>query len=188
MKTDSSGNMQWCKDYLSDSSYDGPGQISRVTPTSDGGFLVSFQSSDSLSVSTGGCLMKTDANGNQIWMKEYYPIAPYFTRPQIINSNIYLACMNNGQSNVIVLRTNLQGVPILANNYTSSNARSFYDGLTFDRLHELRKHVILICERTVFKCPFYTFNHTRGAMIAHWKEVCPETSLITGRRLYYTLY
>lgn len=76
MKTDSAGNMQWCKRYLPDSSYGEVDELSWVMPTADSGFLVTFQTEDSVTYTDGGCLMKVDANGNLVWIKEYYGISP----------------------------------------------------------------------------------------------------------------
>jgi len=132
MKTDSSGNIQWCKGYLPFNSSEGAIVSSRVTPTADSGFLVTFLTYDSITVAEGGFLMKTDANGNILWMKEYYPGGPLYTKPQIINSNIYLSWLNISYSNIMVLRTDLQGIPILANTYTSSRSYGFCDGLTLN--------------------------------------------------------
>lgn len=132
MKTDSSGNVQWCKSYLPDSSYDGGFESSSVTPTADSGFLVDFVKNDTDFISSGGCLMKTDAHGNLLWMKEYYGMRPRYGKPQVVGSNIYLLWWGIGANYVTVTKTDIQGVPILANSYTSSNAYDFFDGLTLN--------------------------------------------------------
>jgi len=131
MKTDSAGNIQWCKRYLPDSSYEGGGEGSWVTPTADSGFLIAFEKDDSNTFAYGGCLMKTDANGNPLWVKEYYGAIPGSNGPQVINSNIYLSWWGiNGTNYAVIMKTDMQGIPILANTYTNSNADGLYDGVT----------------------------------------------------------
>ena len=133
MKTDSSGTLQWCKRYWPDSSYLGGGEGSWITPTADSGFLVTFGTVDSVTFAYGGCLMKVDARGNPLWVKEYYGVAPGYIGPQVINSNIYLSSWGiNGTNYAVVTKTDIQGIPILANTYTNSNAGGLLDGLTLN--------------------------------------------------------
>ncbi|HTB32226.1 MAG TPA: T9SS type A sorting domain-containing protein [Bacteroidia bacterium] len=132
MKTDSAGNLQWCKGYLPDNSFENVIVSSRVLTTSDSGFLVAFVTYDSTTIAQGGCLMKTDANGNPLWTKEYYPGGPFYTRPQIINNSIYLSEINISTTTMMVIKADKQGIPILANTYTNPNAIQPCDGLTLN--------------------------------------------------------
>ncbi len=132
MKTDSSGNIQWCKRYFPDNSINGAGEYSRVTLTADSGFLVVFGTVDSVTSLGGGCLMKTDKNGNPLWVKEYYPNGPEFTKAEIVNGGIYIPECNESRNKIMILKTDLLGMPLLANTYTNSNSYSFYKELTLN--------------------------------------------------------
>ena len=132
LKTDSVGNIEWCKQYYPDSTYsfsaDSP--ITRVALSPDSGFLVTFDYSDSIHYNDYACLMKTDSKGNFQWAMRYDTGAPQFTKPQIRNGSIYLAYGFNLFSNIEILKTNMNGVPLWNFIYDGPDLCWFYDGIT----------------------------------------------------------
>jgi hypothetical protein len=68
IKTDSAGNETWLKTFNIDN-YD---IAAYVEQTLDGGYIITGRTSDNVVGGFGGCLIKTDANGNEIWTKTYH--------------------------------------------------------------------------------------------------------------------
>jgi Secretion system C-terminal sorting domain len=149
LKTDSSGNLLWCKQYFPDTSlgYAVASAETRVTLTPDSGFLITFESADSISSNIYTCLMKTDVNGNIKWAKRYNLSVEVsgFTKPQISNGSIYLP-FSYGPSPpyITVLKTTMQGIPIWYYKYTGmnwgygavsdNNGNTFLSGVSVDSL------------------------------------------------------
>ncbi|HTA26520.1 MAG TPA: T9SS type A sorting domain-containing protein [Bacteroidia bacterium] len=133
LKTDSSGNIQWCKQYYPDSVY-GYSTInaSRITSTLDSGYLYCFSAVDSINFNGYSYLMKTDAQGNVLWAKRYNPNieAITFAKPQIVNDGIILSTLDTGFESIGVLKTNLYGVPLWNYAYTSPDISVCYDGVS----------------------------------------------------------
>jgi hypothetical protein len=134
LKTDSAGNIQWCKQYFLDSvtAYSNASATTRVTLTPDSGLLLTFGAVDSISLNGYGYLMKIDLNGNVKWAKRYNPnlCLPVFTKPQISNGSIYLPFNYTTFDDIDMLKTDMKGVPIWNFAYTGSDMSDFSDGIT----------------------------------------------------------
>ncbi|HTB33049.1 MAG TPA: gliding motility-associated C-terminal domain-containing protein [Bacteroidia bacterium] len=132
LKTDSAGNIQWCKQYYPDSAVFAVNIAPRIIQTPDSGFLFTFAALDSISTNWYGYLMKTDNNGTVQWAKRYNPnlCSPEFTKPQISNGSIYLPMNYNSFDNIEVLKTTMQGIPIWNFAYSSTNMFNTTDGKT----------------------------------------------------------
>jgi len=75
IKTDQDGNLQWQKTYGDSDSTDYRGYRVRLTP--DGGYAVVGYYGN-FNTNANSLLLKTDANGNMQWMKQYNSTEPYF--------------------------------------------------------------------------------------------------------------
>jgi hypothetical protein len=134
LKTDSSGNVQWCKQYFPDSirAYTTLSTTTRITLTPDSGFLLTLAAVDSISGDGYGYLVKTNATGDIQWAKRYNPnlCVPIFDKPQISKGSIYLAMVYNSFTNFDVMKTTMQGIPIWSFTYTGSDINYTYDNVT----------------------------------------------------------
>ncbi|HTA27176.1 MAG TPA: T9SS type A sorting domain-containing protein, partial [Bacteroidia bacterium] len=132
LKTDSSGNIQWCKQYFPDSasSYNADG-AERITATSDTGYLFSFAALDSNTSNWYTYLMKLNSNGNLVWAKRYTSLnigGPLFTKPQLVHNNIQL-CLSSNFTIFQAIKLDILGVPIWSYEYTSPDLQYTYDGI-----------------------------------------------------------
>ena len=59
-----------------------------------------------------------------------------------------------------------------------------WDNAKCTTLKQVRIHVFLKCDRTYFRCPLCSYPHIRGSMISHWRDVCPEITLLTCRGIF----
>jgi len=75
LKTDNSGNPQWCKYYGLNSSTDTPSELMQ---DQDGNFFMTGRGSDNLTVSGSAFIIKTDSTGSLLWDKIIYSASPWF--------------------------------------------------------------------------------------------------------------
>lgn len=177
LKTDSAGNIQWCKQYFPDSSSGySTIEIPRIALAPDSGFLLTFAAHDSISGTGYGYLMKTDANGNVQWAKRYNPgiCIPVFTKPQINNNSIILPLLYTTFSNVAVLKTTMQGIPISNFAYTGSDINFFYDGVTDNNGNTLLSGVTNETLGFIFKID------SSGNILWSYKYGEPDSTIITN--------
>jgi len=105
IRLNASGDLQWTK------TFDGIADVASVRQMFDGGYLLACDRFLSLS-QTELCLIRTDAEGNLVWAKQYTDIGSRNVANMIVvNDGVMLV----GKS--LVMKTDLEGHVIWAKNY-----------------------------------------------------------------------
>lgn len=122
IRTDSNGNLLWDKRFGTPALIE---QGYSVLQTSDGGFLVGGTVIDALTEKSAGFLVKTDADGDTLWTRQYGLAQPFLFN-QIedvapISNGGYALCGWAGSltGNIFgyLIRTDALGNPMLTRNY-----------------------------------------------------------------------